>query len=84
MNLLPDAEDLDGNSAPDFDLYQSGSGSASVLGGILTITNGKFSLNYACPDGDELWPLDADITYANGYTFEVKLKIVSSVTNGFA
>jgi hypothetical protein len=82
MNVLPTAEDLEPNGVMDFDLYQSGSGSVSE--GILTMTNGTKSLNYWCPDGDELWPLDADITYANGYTFEVKLKIVSSVTNGFA
>ena len=90
MNLLPDAEDLDGNSVMDFtEWLQNKDGSDptfTVSGGILTMdSSGHKDDNggYNNVDPDQTWQLDPNISFANGWTFETRVKVNSNRRDGF-
>ena len=75
MDAEPSATDLDNFGGYDFTTIGTG-GSGSASGGILTITgggNGYFAYDNA--GSNQPWNLDPTITYGNGYTFEVSIRI---------
>jgi hypothetical protein len=77
MDVKPTAEDLDGNTVVDFTEDYRDNGTASVLDGILTITSSRTDrLYYTSGAENELWPLQG-FSYAEGYTFEIRLKVIS-------
>jgi predicted phosphodiesterase len=87
MDLKPSETDLDGVGGYDFDeRLQNSAPSPTVSGGILTMDTGAnpaYNASYKNGDSDQTWQRDPDITYANGWTFEVRVKAISSRSRGF-
>jgi hypothetical protein len=81
--LMPSEEDLDTNTVMDFRYKPHGGSSASIIeGGLLSIlSTGSSAYMYFGADDqtDRIWKADAEnFTFADGYTIEVCLKVISS------
>ena len=90
MYLEPSDEDLDSppNGVKDFtkNVKNGGTGSADPVTGILTMDgSGSASKKIGYTnDGDyQTWRLDPNISPTNGWTFETRVKVTSSIANGF-
>jgi hypothetical protein len=81
MDVEPSEANLDGNLVMDF--TKVGSGTVSIENGILEMISSTNSFNYVSDGSDQIWNLDPNITYANGYTYEVRLKAIGSKPMGF-
>jgi hypothetical protein len=81
MDVEPSNADLDINTVMDF--TKVGSGTVSIEDGILEMISSTNSFNYASDGSDQIWNFDPNITYANGYTYEVRLKAIGSKPMGF-
>ncbi len=89
MNVLPDAADIgypagtpDGNM--DFTKVGSG-GAATTDGNILAMTFTPSSTCYYDNNvATQTWQLDPNISYTNGYTYEVRLKVAKDANNDIA
>jgi hypothetical protein len=84
MDAMPDTQDKDGNSTLDFN-FVAGDGSATTDGSVLRIINGKANgaAFFNSGNAGQLWPAQG-FSYANGYTLEAKLKIISQDTGADA
>jgi hypothetical protein len=79
MVNLPDETNLDGNEpdppgVPTMDFTRLGGGTTTTDGNILTMTDSKMCYYYNNL-ANQTWQLDPNISYANGYTYEARLKV---------
>ena len=79
MVNTPDMEDLDINTVKDFSAMSGVAGTTD--GDILTVDVGGVAY-YDNNAADQTWDLDSNITYDNGYTFEIKIKVGGTFSRG--
>jgi hypothetical protein len=86
MDAKPSETDLDGNLAMDFTETIIHGGTATVLDGIFTMDTSDsqyHNVYYDNKDSNQTWQLDPNISFANGWTFETRVKVTSSRPHGF-